>query len=183
MPKATSFKSMSKREQRAFQNSLPLPPKPQRERVVRVAREKAQPEPADRDGLVWLAKKGKLTKAQARAGFHYRDLVRAAPAGGLKVVDLCGAGGGGGMGGGLPLGGSFGDQQAALELFVIRNFTLGKEPDMILVMDGVCGMCHTVRYLAGNDQLRSHELLAALRIALNLLIEATSAKEAAKRAA
>ena len=153
--------------------------------TVRVAAQPAATpaaQPTDRDGLAWLARKRWITAPQARKALYYRDLVRAAPDGAIKVVDLNSAGGGGGKGGGLPMGGSFGDAQAALELHVIRQFVLGGEDDLLLAMDGVCGRGHTLRYLAGNNQLRSHELLGALRIALNLMIAADRAKEMARTA-
>lgn len=180
---------MSRAGQQAYLSNLPkpaAPPKP--EKVVRVSNEPKQPEPSDKDGLLWLYKKKRLTQPQLAAAFHYRDLFRreSASGGTLKSFLDVSAGGGvynGGNGGGLPLGGQYTDAQAKLELFVIRELTLGKQEDLLIVMNGVCGVGHTVRYLAGNNQLRASELEAALRIALDLLVKVRRDKDAAAQKA
>lgn len=184
MPKMTPYKALSKRDRDAYRSSLPRPaPTPRPAVEVRVSREPAEVDASDRDGLLWLVKKGRLKQSQIREALHYRTLVRAAPEGAVKVSDMDGVGGGGG---GVVLGGEFGDAAACLELYVIRQHVFGGEMagknDMLTAMDGVCGKGHTVRALAAGDQLRSHELLAALRIALNLMVAAREAKDAALKA-
>lgn len=185
MPKMTAFKQMSKTEREAYLASLPKspPPKVKPDATVRVAREQSV-DASEKDGLMWLIKKNRLKAPQVREALFYSDLVRAAPAGALKVSDLTSVGGGSGTGG--IIGGEYGDSAAALQLYVIRQHVLGGEMggenDLLIVMDGVCGRRQTVRALAGGDQYRSHELLAALRIALNLMVAVRQAKEAANRA-
>jgi hypothetical protein len=173
---------LSNRERKALKKATPAKPRrPKAEGVARAPRPKPKDEPAKEDGLLWLTRKGWLTPKQGAKGLRYRDLVRAAPDGSIKVVDLEGAGGGG-TGGGLPFGGNFSDGQAALELYVIRHMLLQGQPDLLLVMEGVCARGHTPRALAGGNQYRAHELISALRIALDMLISADEAKEAAARA-
>lgn len=171
---------LSNRARRIVKKAQPAAPRnPPGDATVRVSKEPPPPEPTDRDGLLWEARKSRLTKPQLREGLHYRALIRAPAAGAAKVSDLLAIGGGGG---GSMLGGSYGDAAAQLELFVIRAHLLGNEPDLILVMDGVCGMGHTLRYLAAGKQVRAHELMSALRIALNLMVASRVAKEAAAKA-
>lgn len=189
MPKATEFKAMSKSQREAYLAGLPKPPaKAKPEKVVRISTEPKPQDPTEKDGLLWLAKKKRLTQPQLAAGFYYRDLYRNAEAGdgSLKSCLDVSAGGGvynGGRGGGLPFGGEYSNGEARLQLFVIRSLIFGEQDDLVTVMDGVCGLRHTVRYLAGGDQLRSSQLEAALRIALDLLVKVRRDKEAAKRAA
>lgn len=191
MPKITPFKQMSKAEQEAYLASMPKPaPSARPDKVVRVAREPRPVEPSDRDGLLWLAKKKRLTTPQVGAGLYVRGLFRRDQASGVSLkssLDVSAAAGvyNCGKGGGLPLGGDYTDAQAKLELFVVRELTLGKQPDLLLVVDGVCGLGHTVRFLAGNNQLRAAELEASLRIALDLIAKSRRDKEeaAAKMAA
>jgi hypothetical protein len=93
-------------------------------------------------------------------------------------------GGGAGKGSPVGLGGSFDDADKKLQLWVIRNHTLGGQGDLITVMDGVCGQGWTLRYLAGGNQVRAAELEQALRIALDLMVGVRRAKdEAAARTA
>jgi hypothetical protein len=176
---------LSNRERKALRKATPAAPrKPKGEVVVKVAVAGSKKKPAadKEDGLLWLTRKGWITPKQGAMGLHYSDLARAAPDGGIKIVDLEGAGGGGSVGGGLPFGGSYSDGQAALELYVIRQHLLAAEPDLLLVMEGVCVRRHTPRFLAGGNQCRAHELLSALRIALNILIKVDDDKKAAERA-
>lgn len=144
-------------------------------RTGAIAPANEHPEPADRDGLVWLRQHKRLSGAQAQIGLAYRELFR-------HVVDMGGAplgsnleallAGGGGSGGGAigPGGGVYVAAAARAELFRVRWIVLGGQIDLHTVMDGVCGLAHTVRYLAGGNQVRAAQLEAALRIALDLLI-------------
>jgi hypothetical protein len=177
MPKSTPFKAMSRSEQAAYRASLPKPaPKAAPDRTVRVGPPPAKA-PDGKDGLLWLVKKKRLNAKQVREALYYRDLVRSACGGPVKVSDLFSSGGGS-KGGGV-VGGEYGDQASALELYIVRQHVLGGEDDLLTVMDGVCGRERTVRELAAGDQLRSHELLSALRIALNLMVNNRETKEAA----
>lgn len=190
MPKT----AISNRQRKAAKRTSPTAPRMPKatdaEKVVKVAapaRDARTQEPADRDGLLWLVRKKRLTTLQIGAGIYYRDLFRAAAPGIMKSC-LDGAEGGGvynaGKGGGLPFEGEYLDGDAQLQLFVIRSLTLGEQPDLVTVMDGVCGIGHTVRYLAGGDQLRAAQLEAALRIALDLVVAVRAAKsKALKKAA
>lgn len=178
MPRA----GLSKREQKLRAKSrvaVSRYPKVEPEaRVVKVSTE--PPEPMDRDGLIWLHKKKRITAAQAKEGIHYRDLFRSALAGEASIPSNIPTGKvGGGQQGGLPFGDSFTDSAAKLALFVVRWNVLHGEPELLTVMDGVCGVGHTVRYLAGGNQLRAAQLEAALRIALNQMISCRQAKDAA----
>lgn len=150
-----------------------------------VAASPASVEPNDKDGVEWLHKKKRLSFVQAQKALWYRELMKRGSMGASIKSCLASAesGGGGSNNGGLPMGGSYVDSAAQLELFVVRSMILHNEPDLLTVMDGVCGLGHTVRYLAGGDQLRAAQLEAALRIALNMLIANDKAKEAAAKVA
>jgi hypothetical protein len=147
-------------------------------KVVRVAKVKDAGEPIDRDGLIWPYKKKRITAAQAKEGFHYRDLFRSAAGGEAPIPSNIPTGKvGGGQQGGLPFSDGFNDAAAKLALFVVRWHVLLGQADLLLVMDGVCGVGHTVRYLAGGNQVRAAQLEAALRIALDMMSAARKAKE------
>lgn len=184
MPRA----ALSNRQRRELRKQAPTAPRlPKADasaKVVKVAPAEKAAEPANRDGLVWLAKKKRLTIPQIGAGFYYRDLFRTASPGSVKSC-VEGLGGvGGGHVASLPFGGQYTDSAAQLELFVIRSLTFADQPDLVTAMDGVCGVGHTLRYLAGGDRHRADQLEVALRIALDLLTSVRAAKlKAAKRAA
>jgi hypothetical protein len=175
---------VSNRVRKLRVKALPAAPRyPQGDATVRVAKvvpEAAPPEPIDRDGLVWLHKKKRLTAAQAMKGFQYRDLFRQAREGGAIPSNIPTGRVGGGQTASLPFSGGFSESAAKLALFVVRWNVLLGQSDLLTVMDGVCGVGHTVRYLAGGEQLRAAQLEAALRIALDMMIASDKAKDEAK---
>ncbi|HYF20687.1 MAG TPA: hypothetical protein VEA40_22670 [Ramlibacter sp.] len=156
---------------------------------VRQAAPTSPPEPEDRDGLDWLVAKKRVSHAQGLKGYDYRALFR-------HVIDMGGAPlgsslenlmstGGQATFGGLPSAGSYTASAARAELFRMRWVVLRGQTDLLTVMDGVCGLGHTVRTLAGpgsQQQVRAAQLEAALKIALDLLI-ADEADRAAKKTA
>lgn len=182
MPKPTAFKKMTKAEKAAYLASLPKPaPAVKPDRVIRVAKASKPVEPSIKDGLIWLHKKRRLSDAQVLEGFRYRDLFREVSGVSIKSgLEAMGMGGGGSVGGGLPGNALYGDAAKQLELFVIQWNVLQGQNELLTVMNGVCGLGHTVRYLAGDNQLRAAELEAALRIALDMLIANRNAKAAAR---
>lgn len=142
---------------------------------------KAQ-EPSDRDGLLWLAKKKRLKHLQVQEGLYYRGLYRRGSTDGGTIRSCLDVRVGGGSGqGGLPLGGDFNDAQSKLELFVVRQIVLHGQVDVLTVMDGVCGLGHSVRFLAGGDQMRAAQLEAVLRVALDQMASNRKVKEAAQQ--
>lgn len=161
--------------------NIPVSRRPAAEPIVKVAAKPA-PEPKERDGLLWLAKKKRLSSAQLGEALHYRRLFRSLAPGGStpSCLGSLGMGGRGGAGSGVLMEGDYGDAAAQLELMVLRSHVLQGQVDLLTVMDGVCGLGHTVRYLGGGDQLRPVQLEAALRIALDMLVTNRRAKDAAK---
>lgn len=178
---ASSAQRRDRKESRRLNPAKPRHPKVEEAaKVVKVAKVKEPSEPSDRDGLLWLVKKKRITLPQAREGLHYRDLFRSAAASEASIPSNIPTGKvGGGQQGGLPFDDGFTDAGAKLELWVVRWMVLHGEPELLLVMNGVCGVGHTVRYLAGDDQLRAAQLEGALRIALNQMISCREAKDAA----
>lgn len=138
--------------------------------VVRIGR-KPGLDPAE-DGLMRLRRKQQLTVDQLRQAFAYRDdaALAALAVGPVKVSDLEGARGGGGGKAACASDGGLADYIAAQRRqFTRRNVVLSGQSDMLTVMDGVCVGRHTLMALAGEDDRRSRELLAVLRVALDLL--------------
>lgn len=178
---ASVSQKRGRKEHRRLNPAKPRRPKVEdAAKVVKVAKVKEVAEPSDRDGLLWLHKKRRITAAQAREGLHYRDLFRSAAAGEAPIPSNIPTGKvGGGQQGGLPFSDGFTDAAAKLALFVVQWHVLLGQEDLLIVMNGVCGVGHTVRFLAGDNQLRAAQLEAALRIALDMMIASRKAKEAA----
>ncbi|HEY3694078.1 hypothetical protein [Phenylobacterium sp.] len=133
---------------------------------VRVSADPAPP--ADRDGLVWLGEKKRLTPDQLKAAFHYRDAFRDAGEVSLKSALDVGVGGGGyGPATPSPL---VSLTTARRALLVIRYQVLRGQVDMLTVMDGVCGAGHTLRGLAGGDKHRARDLEILLKAALDQVV-------------
>lgn len=142
----------------------------------------AEPEPdlSDRDGLVWMAQKQRITHSQSKAGLAYRDLFR-------HVIDFGGADlgscierlktAGGGKIATSPTGGIYTASAARAELFRLRWVVVGGQVDVLTALDGICGIGHTLGYLAGGNRQRKEQLMQALRIGLDQL-----AADAARRA-
>lgn len=151
--------------------------RPEVAKAVAESSEKAELE--DYDGLDWLVRKKRLSHAQGLKGYDYRRLFRRALPGAPIKSNFGMELGGGAFGSGLPNVEEYGDASAKLDLFVIRWNVLLGQADLLTVMNGVCGIGHTVRMLAGGNQLRAAQLEAALRIALDLMIASDQAKNAA----
>jgi hypothetical protein len=122
-----------------------------------------------RDGLLWLVEKRRLTKDRYRQALRYRAAFRDGGSVSLKSSADIGAGGGA-PGPRDHLGGAMvSHTQAQRDLFVMRWEVLKGQGDMLIVMDAVCGVGHSLRELTGGDWKRAGELEAALRVALDLL--------------
>jgi hypothetical protein len=150
-------------------------------REVKVSSE--PPAPIERDGLVWLAKKKRLSLSQLAEAMAYRNAYRDAGELSMKSCLNVGAGVGGQAG-----PGDIADRAvvsmttARRELFVARYQVLRGQVDMLSVMDGVCGVGWTVRDLAAGDQVRARELEAVLKVALDLLVAHRMVDEAVEAA-
>lgn len=176
--------SLSNRDRKKLKKQKPAKPRtPRGDATVNVAAEPPAPDLNDRDGLVWLAGKQRVTAAQAKVGFSYRDLFR-------HVIDFGGADvgscierlktAGKGKVATSPSGGVYTASQARAELFRLRWVVLGGQSDLHTVLDGVCGVGHTLDYLASGNRQRREQLGVALRIGLDLLVADARAKADAK---
>lgn len=132
------------------------------------------------DGLGWMIRKGRLTKARAEMAVRYREAFRDGGAGSMKsCLDVS-------VGGGTPgpgrAGAAFASHtDAQRQLFRWRHLVLRSQTDMLTVMDGVCGLGWSPRRLAGGNGHRANELETVLGIALDLMIDAE--KEGVRKAA
>lgn len=162
--------ALSNRERRALKKATPKPPRVAKggggERAAGRAADRE--EPANRDGLVWLGQKRRLTPEQMREAFRYRDLFRDAGEVALRSALDIGTGGCG-VGGASPSP-LVSLASARRELIVLRMLVLRGEDDMLTAMDGVCGGGHTLRGLAGGNQQRARDLEVLLKAALNLIL-------------
>ncbi|MFN4176437.1 hypothetical protein [Phenylobacterium sp.] len=126
-----------------------------------------------RDGLEWLARKGRLSARRKAAAYAYRAAYRDASGPSLKSC-LEGGLGGGFAPGDVAQADLAAMAQAKRRLFAFRWLALGGQDDLVTVMDGVCGVGHTLRELAGggsDDQVkaRARVLEAVLMVALDLI--------------
>lgn len=136
---------------------------------VRVAASAApRAEDDGKDGLLWEVGKKRLTKAQAEEAMAYRKGFR--DAGEVSVRSCLDVGVGGGQLSYLPGAAVLSMTAARRELFTARYKVLRGQVDMLTVMDGVCGLGHTLRHLAGGDRHRADELRVALKLALDMLV-------------
>jgi hypothetical protein len=169
MPKVTPFKQMSKADQAEYLKSLHKPtpvPRKRTEPTVSVRREPVDEPP--RDGLAWLLKKKRITDEQAREGLRYRAGFRE-DGGGVMGVGSCLE---------VSLGGSgegkeqklVAQTEARRDYLLIVGSVLWHDTQLVAVMDGVCGLGQTPRYLAGGKQLEALALETQLKVALNLVI-------------
>jgi hypothetical protein len=146
------------------------PAKPRRARgeaVIKVAAPSkiVDAEMDGRDGLIWLKQKGRLVAEQISAALWVSDLIRDAGDVALRsCLDDTGGGGSATARSPSPL---VSQTSARRELLVVRWVVLRGQADMILVVDGVCGARHTLRYLAGGDKHRARDLEVALKLALD----------------
>lgn len=161
--------TLSKRERRDLLKAIPATPrKVKGAAVVRAsAAPRPEPEPCDRDGLVWLQQKRRLTTGQLREAFLYRAAFR--DAGEVSLKSALEAEGGAGYGPASPSP-IVSATSARRELLVVRFQVLRGQGEMITVMDGVCGCGHTPRALAGGDKHKARDFETILRVALDLLL-------------
>ena len=136
------------------------------------------PPPQDRDGLLWLIKKRRLTATQIATAKQWRDAVR--DAGGVSIrscIDDSSTGGGSAPW--LRLQAAYVASAASKTwLEQMRHDVLRGQVDMLTVMDGVCGAGRTLRELAGGNDRRAGELEAVLRVALDVLFDRQMARAA-----
>ena len=134
---------------------------------VRLAAPPPKVEEVQRDGLEWLIKrrKAKVTPARQGAAWFYRDAFRAV--------------------GGVPIASTLGSLDrvdssartppmihcldASSTLFILRSKVLCGQDDMLTVMDGVIGLGHTLRALAGGDDRLAGAMEQVLYVALDLV--------------
>lgn len=136
-----------------------------------------KPAPAeDRDGIEWLARKGRLTPRQRAAAEYARRVIRAAEtADGASLKSCLDVSVGGGASG-LTLRPAEASASAKRELFTMRWLWLGGQSDLLTVVDGVCGKGQTLRQLAGEEGADSSKIMrratvleAVLKVALDLI--------------
>jgi hypothetical protein len=178
MPKQTAFKRMSKAEQAEYLKSLHKPtPVPRKRAAAAPAGEaRVKEDPGPKDGLEWLIKKKRIDRAQAAAAYRLRLGFRDDGGGVEGVVSCLEIGGGGGSSDGVQ------HRLAAVtdarrEYLLVIGQVLWGEPQMVAVVDGVCGRGYTLRYLAGQDRHRADELEAVLKAALSLVVAWKKAHE------
>ena len=127
--------------------------------------------PHDRDGLLWLIARNRLTPARAREAKAYRQDFRDAAAAGPTMKSCLDVREGGGSG--KPPAGPTGEVIYALDaqrsLFRKRHVILKGQVDLLDVLDGVCGRGLTLRELAGGNGHKAAALESLLKVALDLL--------------
>lgn len=137
------------------------------EKVVNVSK---LPPPKDRDGLVWLIQKKRLTPEQQRTAKTWRDAARDATGVSIKSCIDDTASGSGGPAWQRLQAAYVATAASKAWLDQMRREVLRGQVDMLTVMDGVCGAGHTLRDLAGGNDRRAGELEAVLRVALDVLV-------------
>lgn len=162
---------LSNRERVRARKAIPRAPRiPKGEAVVRVAASPVRDEEMDgRDGLAWLKQKGRITALQLKAAMWCSDLIR--DAGEVALPSCLEVSGCGGSAGGPSPSPIVSRTDAKRHLFVVRYQVLRGQPHMLMVIDGICGARHTLRYLAGGDKHRARDLETILKIALDLVAE------------
>jgi hypothetical protein len=132
------------------------------ENVVRL-----EPDPSDRDGLLWLLKKGKLGIQERRGCAAYRTAYREPPAGAIRSF-LDDTRGGGDSG--FPPDTNADALDAQRRLYTFRYSVLLGDTASILVMDAICGRGVTLaQYVGGSDSRKALEALTVLKTAARLI--------------
>ncbi len=160
--------ALSNRERKAVRKVTPRAPRRVKgEAIVKVACGHAprDEEMDGRDGLMWLRQKKRLLTDQLASAFWVSDLIR--DAGDVALRSCLDDAGGGGSATARSPSPIVSQTSAKRELLVVRWVVLRGQADMILVVDGVCGARHTLRYLAGGDKHRARDLEVALKLALD----------------
>lgn len=179
MPRETEFKRMTKAQQAEYLKKLHPQvalPRPRVDAAVRPRSEtpvKAKADADPKDGLEWLIKKKRLDRAQVAEAYRlrqgFRDDTGDLAEGFVSCVEFQAGGGGRGDGAG---------QQARLaavtdarrDYLLVIGQVLWGEPQMVAVVDGVCGRGYTLRYLAGQDRHAADALEVVLKTALSLVV-------------
>lgn len=135
--------------------------------------------PQDRDGLLWLISRNRLTPPRARAAKAYRQDFREASSAGPTLKSCLDVREG--YGKGLPASGPTGEVIYALDaqrsLFRKRFAVLRGQADLLDVLDGVCGRGLTLRELAGGNGHKAASLETLLKVALDLLAQGDLPRE------
>ncbi|MDZ4373998.1 MAG: hypothetical protein U1C74_21595 [Phenylobacterium sp.] len=174
---------LSNRQRRMLEKSIPAPPRyAKADPAVQASAARTRPaeDQAERDGLEWLERKGRLTGSRLQAAKHARAVIRAIEGPSLRS---CLEGDGiRGSAAGFCLAPAEASASAKRELFVLRWVVLHGQDDLWTVVEGVCGGGHTLRGLAGGgsaDQVkaRAKVLETVLMIALDLVAHHLQAEE------
>ena len=126
------------------------------------------PKVEDRDGLLWLIHKGKLSADERRGCEAYRAAYRHPPAGSIRsCIDPTRGDGQGDM---MKLDGVAAAVDAARRLERYRTVCLAGDAAAIMLMDAVCGGGLTVQaYLGTADSRAVLEALTVLRMSGRLV--------------
>ena len=156
----TSFKQKRQAQKLAKARKTPRPEQP--DNIVQL-----EPDPTDRDGLLWLLKKGKLGLQERRGCAAYREAFREPPAGAIRSF-LDDSRGGGDTG--FPPDTNAGALDAQRRLYSFRYTVLLGDTASILVMDAICGRGVTLAHYAGSaDSRKALENLTLLKTAARLI--------------
>lgn len=158
----TSFKQKREARKLAAARKATGPKTDKPENVVRL-----EPDPSDRDGLLWLLKKGKLGLQERRGCAAYREAYREPPAGAIRSF-LDDSRGGGDTG--FPPDTNAGAIDAERRLHTFRYGVLLGDMATILVMDAICGRGVTLaQYVGSADSRKALESLTLLKTAARLI--------------
>lgn len=140
----------------------------------------APPKVEDRDGLLWLIQKGRLSPDERRGCEAYRAAYRTPPAGSIRsCIDPTRGGGSGDM---ARLDGVAQALDAARRLERYRTVCLAGDAAAIMLMDAVCGGGLTVQAFLGTADSRAVlEAVTVLRMS-GRLVGATSGADMMIRA-
>lgn len=123
----------------------------------------------DRDGLLWLRKKRRISIRRFLAAGTYRQAFREPQEGSMKsCLDDTARGGGTS---GRPPDNNLRRVDALRLLHDFRTDALKSHAEMIAVMDGVAGGGLTLREMAGGDKHRAAELETIFGLACDLIAQ------------
>lgn len=128
----------------------------------------------DKDGLTFLTSRNRLNPQQEREASDYRADFRELLSSGASIQSFLGNFGGVRGGGSKegPTGRVTYAVDAQRRLFTKRYVVLGGQPDLLEVLDAVCGRGLTLQDMADGDGYRAKTLEALLKVALDQLAEA-----------
>lgn len=125
------------------------------------------PKPEDRDGLLWLSKKGRLSQAEERGLRAYRAAYREPEAGTIRsnLDDSVGSGTGG-----FPMDTSASSLDAKRRLFSYRHTCLSGDTQSIELLDAVCGGGLSIpAFLGTSDSRKVLEATTTLKLCGRLI--------------